>query len=95
MDTVISFSLSDVLIGAFSIFHEHTKDVKALKMVELLRYGTNDTVHTLLLRYGFPPEEIKEISEYIDSISEENILFKADVYESTDKVKDIVDWYLP
>ncbi|HIF6023357.1 TPA: DEAD/DEAH box helicase, partial [Vibrio parahaemolyticus] len=89
------FSLSDVLIGAFSIYHNHTKDTKALKMVELLKYGTNDTVHTLLLRYGFPPEEIKEISMYVESISEENILFKPDVIGSSDNVRELVDWYLP
>lgn len=95
LDTVISFSLSDVLIGAFSIYHNHTKDTKALKMVELLKYGTNDTVHTLLLRYGFPPEEIKEIAMYVETISEENILFKPDVIDSPENVKELVDWYLP
>ncbi|MCG9964394.1 DEAD/DEAH box helicase [Shewanella cutis] len=95
LDTVISFSLSDVLIGAFNIYHNHTKDNNALKMVELLKYGTNDTVHTLLLRYGFPPEDIKEISLYVESISEKNILFKPDLINSSENVRELVDWYLP
>ncbi|WP_318460300.1 DEAD/DEAH box helicase [Photobacterium leiognathi] len=95
LDTVISFSLSDVFIGAFNIFHTITKDPRALKMAELLRYGTNDTIHTLLLRYGFPPEEIKEISNYVELITEENILFKPDIFNCQSNVRELVDWYLP
>ncbi|ELA8131910.1 DEAD/DEAH box helicase [Vibrio parahaemolyticus] len=95
LDTVISFSLSDVFIGAFKIYHNLTKNDKALKMIELLRYGTNNTLHTLLLRYGFPPEEVSELSHYIDKISEENILFKPDIYQSPSHIQDMVDWYLP
>lgn len=95
MDTVISFSLSDVLMGAFSIYHNFTKDNNALKMIELLKYGTNDTTHTLLLRYGFPPDEIKELTEYIDSITEDNIIFKPDVLNGSEQVKELVEWYLP
>ncbi|MNQ71698.1 ski2-like helicase [compost metagenome] len=95
LDTVIAFSLSDVLIGAFHIYHSATKDSKALKMIELLRYGTNNTIHTLLIRYGFPPDDLKEISEYIDKISEENILFKPDVTFSSPHIQELVEWYLP
>ncbi|KJG07917.1 helicase [Photobacterium angustum] len=95
LDTVISFSLSDVFIGAFNIFHTITKDPRALKMAELLRYGTNDTTYTLLLRYGFPPEEIKEISNYVELITEENILFKPEIFNCQSNVRDLVDWYLP
>lgn len=95
LDTVIAFSLSDVLIGAFHIYHSATKDSKALKMIELLKYGTNNTIHTLLIRYGFPPDDLKEISEYIDKISEENILFKPDVTFSSPHIQELVEWYLP
>ena len=95
LDTVIAFSLSDVLIGAFYIYHSATKDSNALKMIELLKYGTNNTTHTLLIRYGFPPDDLKEISEYIDKISEENILFKPDVIFSSPHIQELVEWYLP
>ncbi|MNG15707.1 hypothetical protein D3C84_995530 [compost metagenome] len=64
-------------------------------MIELLRYGTNNTIHTLLIRYGFPPDDLKEISEYIDKISEENILFKPDVTFSSPHIQELVEWYLP
>lgn len=95
LDTVISFSLSDVFIGAFSIYYKNTRDPNALKTINLLKYGTNDEVHTLLLRYGFPPEEITEIAPYIQSISEQNINFKENIYGSEQKIRDLVEWYLP
>ncbi|WP_426369115.1 hypothetical protein [Pseudocolwellia sp. HL-MZ7] len=95
LDTVISFSLSDVFMGAFSIYHNVTRDSKAIRMIELLKYGTNDSVHTLLIRYGFPPDEVSEISEYIEHISEESISFKSDIFKSSTHIQELVQWYLP
>lgn len=95
LDTVISFSLSDVLIGAMSIYHKFTKDNNALKMIELLKYGTNNSVHTLLLRYGFPPDDVKILAEYVDSISEATISFKDNIHGGPEEVRELVEWYLP
>ncbi|MGL0821532.1 hypothetical protein [Vibrio vulnificus] len=95
LDTVISFSLSDVLIGAMSIYHKFTKDNNALKMIELLKYGTNNSVHTLLLRYGFPPDDVKILAEYVDSISEATISFKDNINRGPEEVRELVEWYLP
>jgi len=95
LDTVISFSLTDVLIGAFTIYNKATNDNNALKMIELLKFGTNDTVHNLLIRYGFPTDQVREIAEYVDFISEENILFKPNVSVSPKHIQDLIEWYLP
>lgn len=95
LDQVISFSLTDSFITIFKIYSEETGDLRSLKMIELLRFGTNDTVQTLLIRYGFPPENILEISQYILNVSEENITFKEGIYNAPKYIRDMVDWYLP
>jgi hypothetical protein len=95
LDQVISFSLSDVFIAAFKVYREITSDSRADKMIELLRFGTNDAMHMLLMRYGFPPEEVAEITPYIRSISESDIIFKSTIYEAPMYIRSMVEWYLP
>jgi hypothetical protein len=43
-------------------------------MINLLKYGTINSVHILLLRYGFSVEDIEEVEKYIDLINEEEIV---------------------
>ncbi|CAI8854272.1 DEAD/DEAH box helicase [Pseudomonas chlororaphis] len=95
MDQVISFSLSDVFIAAFKIYKGESSDGRADKMIELLRFGTNDAMHMLLMRYGFPPEEVAEITPYIRTISESDIIFKSTIYDAPMYVRNMVEWYLP
>jgi len=95
LDKVISFSLSDVFIATFKIYQEHTHDERATKMIELLKFGTNDTKHMLLIRYGFPPENVTEIARYIESINENNIIFKQEIEEAPSHIHHLVDWYRP
>jgi hypothetical protein len=95
MDQVISFSLSDVFIAAFKIYRTQSGDGRADKMLELLRFGTNDVVHVLLMRYGFAPEAIAEITEYIQFVSEEEIIFKESINSAPEYIQKMVDWYLP
>lgn len=95
LDKVISFSLSDVFIATFKIYQEHTHDERATKIIELLKFGTNDTKHMLLIRYGFPPENVTEIARYIESINENNIIFKQEIEEAPSRIRHLVDWYRP
>lgn len=95
LDKVISFSLSDVFIATFKIYHEHTHDKRATKMINLLRFGTNNTEHMLLIRYGFPPENVIEIAKYVESINENNIIFKQEIEEAPSHIHYLVNWYRP
>lgn len=95
MDQVISFSLADVFFSAFKIYHKRTSDNRAEKMLELLRYGTNDVIHVLLMRYGFSPETISEISPFIRFVNEDQIIFDDEIYSAPDHVKKMIEWYLP
>ncbi|SFB05869.1 DEAD/DEAH box helicase [Pseudomonas sp. NFIX10] len=95
LDQVISFSLSDVFSAAFRIYGKLTSDSRSEKMVELLRYGTNNVIHMLLMRYGFSPEAVTELTPYIKFVNEQNIIFSPEVEFAPQYIKDMVSWYLP
>lgn len=95
LDQVISFSLTESFITSFKVYKDQTSDQRSDKMIELLRFGTNNTVHTLLMRYGFPSEDIVEISKYILFINEDTIKFKPDISDAPKYIQEMVDWYLP
>lgn len=95
LDKVISFSLVEVFSAALKVYFEHTGDSRVAKAIELLRYGTNDNNHVLLIRYGFPPEDVNAIAPYIESISESNIKFNELIDNAPENIKRMVKWYLP
>lgn len=95
LDQVITFSLSDIFIAAFKIYWEKTNDDRAEKIIELLRYGTNNSQHILLMRYGFPPDIVMDISNYVASINDVEIVFKENITSAPQNVQDLVEWYMP
>ncbi|WP_348799357.1 DEAD/DEAH box helicase [Flavobacterium adhaerens] len=95
MDQVISFSLSDTLIAAFEIYLDKSNDLRANDIIELFRYNTNNKKHILLLRYGFSPEIISDVANYVDTIDEDKIIFLPNINNAPDFIKKIVQWYLP
>ncbi len=95
LDEVISFSLADSFIAAFEIYNEHSPDDRAEKIIDLFRYGTNNSKNILLMRYGFSPEMVPEISPYVTQIDEKKIVFNASIKNASSLVKQAVDWYLP
>ena len=95
LDQVISFSLTDSFITSFKVYKDYTSDHRTDKMIELLRFGTNNTIHTLLMRYGFPPEDISEISKFILFINEDEITFRPEISDAPKYIQEMVDWYLP
>ncbi len=94
-DQVLSFSISDTLIAAFQIYYEHRHDPRANRFVELFKYGTNNSLYILLLRYGFPSESVKEIAVYVQEINENQISFLETIAIAPKHIKDLVEWYLP
>lgn len=93
LDTVISFSLADAFMGAFRVYYTNFEDDNALKMINLLKYGTINSVHILLLRYGFSVEDIEEVEKYIDLINEEEIKFK-NIEKISGEFLNKINWYL-
>lgn len=95
LDQVIAFSLVDVFMTAFKVYKDNSSDHRSEKIIELLSFGTNNTVHTMLMRYGFPPEEVAEISKYILSVNEDEIEFKSDISDAPKYIQKMAEWYLP
>ncbi|MDI3359343.1 DEAD/DEAH box helicase [Lelliottia sp. V89_10] len=94
LDTVISYSLTDAFMGALRVYYGKVKDNNALKMMDLLKYGTINPIHTLLLRYGFLSEDLEMIEGYVKNINESEIVFETSEDMSAEMIKKI-EWYLP
>lgn len=95
MDKVVSFSLSDAFMAAFKVYGSVSFDSRSEKMIELLRFGTNNINHILLMRYGFPPETVTEIIPYIQFVTESEIVFLSEISSAPQYIRDMVEWYLP
>lgn len=95
LDTVISFSLTDVFVGAFKLYMIDTNDKRVDAFINFLKYGTTDYVSIMLMRYGIPPEDVSDIAPYVDYISEERIELNPSILLSDEEILQKVDWYLP
>lgn len=76
LDKVISFSLTDIYVAAFTLYFEREGNMNSLKLVNYMKYGTADESEILLLRYGFTLDEIDVISPHVENIDENEIIFK-------------------
>ena len=96
LDTVISYSLSDVFCGAFLNYYNLTGDDRALNIINLFKYGTFNQKHILLMRYGFPTDQIDKIEQYVTHITEYEIIFNSETFgDCPNDILEIIDWYLP
>lgn len=96
LDTVISYSLSDVFCGAFQNYHNITRDDRALNIINLFKYGTFNPKHILLLRYGFSAEQIVTLEKYVSHITEDEIIFDTpSLADCPEDIGNLIDWYLP
>jgi hypothetical protein len=81
LDKVISFSLTDIFVASFTLYFQKEGDIKAQTLANYMRYGTADDIEILLIRYGFTLDEIDEVSPHVESIDENEIIFKDSVFE--------------
>ncbi len=95
IDKVVSFSLSDAFVAAFKIYGAKNNDRRAAMMLDLLRFGTTNANHILLMRYGFPPEAVVDIIPYVHLLTEHEIEFRPEVYSAPPHIREMVSWYLP
>ncbi|MCU0678462.1 MAG: DEAD/DEAH box helicase [Candidatus Pacebacteria bacterium] len=75
IDKVISLSLRDAMSAAFKLYHIDTGDIRANKMSNFMKYGTDNEIEIWLLRYGFDHEDIEWIKEHVIKIDENQIEF--------------------
>lgn len=94
LDKVISFCLVDTFSAAAQLYLRESNDERALRLVELLKYGTNDPVSIMLLRYGFAPELVDEVKRYVKHVDEAGIVFVPEVASARRIIAEAVAWYL-
>ena len=90
LDKLIGFRWGDCYYAAFDKFYQETNDNRAHKMANYIRYGTNDEMEIMLLRYGFIFEDFGWLKPIILNINEDEIKFKEDLnltIEQLDKIR--------
>lgn len=90
LDKLISFKLSDIFYAIFSEYYKRTNDIRALKMAQYFKYGTDNENEIWMLRYGLSFEDIEILKPYIVSIGQEEIVFSADIQNlSPEQIKPV------
>ncbi len=86
-DKLINFRLSDVFYAIFKQYSERNKDLTAMKLAMHFKYGTDNERNILLLKYGLSNEEIEEFSDYIESVTTEELTVKPEILEKIPDAK--------
>jgi hypothetical protein len=94
LDKVISLSISKPITAAFKLYYDKTNDVKALTFINYVKYGTNNSKEIMLLRYGFDFEDIDWISEHVEYISVDEIVFHNSINELDSDKYEIIERYV-
>ena len=69
-------------------------DEQAEKMANLTKYGTYNTKHIWMLRYGMSFEDIELLEDYIESIDERGIIVMQEFSNLPQKVKGCIDRFV-
>lgn len=95
-DKVLSLSIKDPISSTFLLYHEKTKDVRALILSNYIKYGTNNETEIWLIKYGFSFDEIEELIKHVESIDETEIRFKPSVedYMKDKGNRELIERYL-
>lgn len=94
IDKLIGFKLIDVFYASLIKYYEKTNDNRAIKLSKLIKYGTDNERHILMLRYGLTFEDIEILDDYILSISEEEIIVKKSIFTLTDNQLSSIKRYI-
>lgn len=76
IDKLIGFKLSDKFYATFIKYYESNKDVRAKKLANYIKFGTDNKKEIWMLRYGLTFEDIEILGNHIEKINSEEIIFK-------------------
>ncbi|WP_302576989.1 DEAD/DEAH box helicase [Phocaeicola barnesiae] len=94
LDKLIGLYLSDIFYAAFIKYNERYPDDRAIKMANLIKYGTYNTKYIWMLRYGMSFEDIELLKDYIESIDERGIVVTQEFANLPQKVKGCIDRFI-
>ena len=94
IDKVVEFSMSNAYITTLTLYYNKTLDIRALNVINCLKYGSDEPKTIFLKRYGFSDEEIKIIYDNVKVVDEDGIEFKDSIKDVTDEIlKDKIQRY--
>lgn len=85
LDKIIGFRLTDIFIAAFAHYEQTNHDDRAVKLINYIKYGTNDSTEIWLLRYGFDFDDIEWLASYVEQIDENEIKFDNSIFGEIDE----------
>lgn len=93
LDKILNFRLEDIFVTLFHKYFEKTGDLRAEKLVKLIKYGTDSDKKIWLLRYGFDFDDVEWIEPYVQSIDSTGIEFDKEILQESEKRLKIIDRY--
>lgn len=93
LDKLIGFKLSDIYYAIFNEYYESTKDMKAYKMANYIKFGTIDSKEIWMLRYGFNFEDIEWLKPCINHIDSSEIKFNNNVNSLNEEQLKMIEPY--
>lgn len=90
LDKLIGLYLVDIFYAAFFKYYERCQDERAVKMANLIRFGTYNPKYIWMLRYGMSFEDIEILEDYIESIDERGITVKKGFANLPEKTRDCI-----
>ena len=93
LDKILNFRLEDIFVALFYKYFEKTRDLRAEKLVKLIKYGTDSDKQIWLLRYGFDFDDVEWIEPYVKSIDSTGIEFDKEILQESEKRLKIIDRY--
>ncbi|WP_281232504.1 DEAD/DEAH box helicase [Flavobacterium gelatinilyticum] len=94
IDKLIGFKLQDKFYASFIKYFESEKDLRAKKLANYVKFGTDNKKEIWMLRYGLTFEDIEILNPHVESIDSEEIVFKNSINEVPLELKQSVIRYL-
>ena len=90
LDKLIGLYLVDIFYAAFIKYNERCHDERAVKMANLIKFGTYNPKYIWMLRYGMSFEDIEVLEDYIESIDEQGIIVNQAFTNLPEKARDCI-----
>ena len=90
LDKLIGLYLVDIFYAAFIKYDERCHDERAVKMANLIKFGTYNPKYIWMLRYGMSFEDIEILEDYIESIDERGIAVNQGFANLPEKARDCI-----
>lgn len=94
LDKMIGFKLTDIYYASIDNYYKDSLDLRAKKLSQLIKYGTDNEKEIWMKRYGFSFEEIEWLDKCIDTLNQEEIVFNSNISKLTEEQFNRIDRFI-